>query len=466
MPSQNPWGRVLVATRYQPQCSAHFTASLVRLVESGLRAGDQRASVFSKTMHKAANLLVRDLLKSDCDSILFVDSDAVFDAQALEALRSDPRGFEYDMLQAFTVKRGWPPEPMYLTAWVQQPRGPEAMRGLHMRTNLPLEDDSYFQVDAVSLHFTLIRRSLFEQLVEPEGPDYTYWFEYNRDNGEDITFSRRALQAGARMAMTTHVKIGHDSNVVTGWDTMIDYYDRKVALQGGAPPPSLERLASFFQARAALASLVAEYLKEPPEHVYELAEQGDLLLREHWLEAAPVTAEAVRKFYGEAREYLYDLVKWNSSPAFQRLLSCLADVRGERVLDFGGGIGTASELLAVHGNDVYYYDLPSPVRDFSRWRFSRLNGCAPTMPEDWQAHAPYDRIVAIDVLEHVHPGEFASTLRQLIAALKPGSKLFAHSSWSNAEGTYPQHYDHSSEFARILQDTQMERLDEFTWRKP
>src|SRR3990167_10459239 len=110
------WGKVFVAVRYQPQNASWFTESYAGLCQFGLRPGDQRDFVWSKTMHKAANILVRRFLESDCDSICFIDSDGVFGTSALEELRSDPDGQGYDVLQAFTVKRGFPPEPMYFKA--------------------------------------------------------------------------------------------------------------------------------------------------------------------------------------------------------------------------------------------------------------------------------------------------------------------------------------------------------------
>ena len=134
----NNWGKVFIATRYQSYLPAVTCEALIGLVQFGMREGDQRDAVFLKTMHKAANMLARKFLESNCDSLCFIDSDAVFGTNALEELRSDPEGWEYDVLQAFTVKRGWPPEPMFLTLQPEQPQGDERLRGLHLETNLPL----------------------------------------------------------------------------------------------------------------------------------------------------------------------------------------------------------------------------------------------------------------------------------------------------------------------------------------
>lgn len=466
------WGKVFVGLRYQPMLPAWTCESLIGLAQFGLREGDRRDYVYSKTMHKAANMLVRRLLASDCDSLCFVDSDAVFGTAALEELRSDPQGWEYDALQAFTVKRGWPPEPMFLTEWPDQPQGSARLRGVHLTTNLPLDADHVYPVDAVSLHFTLVRRAVFERLLEAEGPDYTFWFEYARDNGEDINFSLRARSIGARLGMSTRLKVGHVSEVVTGWDTMVDYYHRKFEIEMGAPPASLEHAARFFEARKQLSALVAEYTGEDPETVYQRANVGVLPVAEKWTRDHPQTPEQVRAFYGNTPEYFYDLIKWNTSPAYQGLLARLAGVHGERVLEIGGGLGTMAEFLATRGNQVHYYDVPGVLRDFAVWRFARLNGRVPSIEivERWEMAdadgAVYDRVIAVDVLEHIHPDEFDRICDGLALALRSGGVLFAHNNWSQMDGSYPQHFDHAACWAAFLERHSLRQVNELEWTKP
>lgn len=504
------WGKVYVATRYQPQLPAHTCESLIGLSQFGLhnapdqlvryverleaaiananltfdykdrpdrylRQGDVRDYVYSKTMHKAANVLVRRALKSDCDSICFIDSDAVFGTDALEELRNDPQGWEYDVLQAFTVKRGWPPEPMFLVEQPVQPGyAPTARRGMFFTSQIPINPDYIYPGPgddyriAVSLHFTLIRLDLFRKMVENDDPETTFFFEYARDNGEDINFSIRANELGAKLGMTTRLKVGHVSEGVMGWDMMVDYYYRKFQLENGAPPSSLDCYHEHYKAVLQLSELVAQFTGEDVQSVYCKAIIGAGPVADRWKVAAPSTATEVEAFYGTTREYLYDLILWNTSPGFQRLLGALSQVRGERVLEFGGGIGTLAEFLVTRGNTVHYHDLPGVVRDFAGWRFSRL-------PEDMRARIEvvdrwpmdyYDRVVAVDVIEHLHPDRVAFYLDGLIGALRPGGILFAHNNWSQQDGAYPQHYDHSAEWAAALKRRGLTQLGDTTWQKP
>ena len=466
--NQNGWGKVFIALRYQPQLPAWTCESLIGLVQFGMRQGDRRSYVYSKTMHKAANTLAREFLESDCDSMCFIDSDAVFGTGALEELRSDPEGAEYDVLQAFTVKRGWPPEPMFLTEQPQQPGSNEKLRGLHLVTNLPLDPDFIYQVDAVSLHFTLIRRSVFERLLEPEGARYTYWFEYSRDNGEDVTFSQNARRAGAKLGMTTRLKVGHVSEMVTGWDTMVDWYDRKFAYAEGEPPASLTRFQPYFKLQKQLAALIAEYTGEDADDVYQKSCTGVLPVADKWNVERPQTPDEVRAFYGKTGEYFYDLIKWNSTPAYQRILSRLANVKGERILEIGGGIGTMTEFLVTHGNAVDYYDVPGVLKDFAAWRFARLpeaHKARVQFVERWPVGV-YDRVIAVDVLEHIHPDEIGMMLEGLVSALKPGGILFAHNNWSKQDGLYPFHYDHIDAWQAFIWRHGLKQIDDLTWQKP
>jgi SAM-dependent methyltransferase len=511
------WGKVFVATRYQPQVSTWTAEALIGLVQFGLRnagdqlveyvksleslvdtngmrpsiprpdrylrQGDRRDITYSKTMHKAANTLVRVFLKTECDSICFIDSDAVFGTDALEELRTDPEGWDYDVLQAFTVKRGWPPEPMYLTEMPEQPQGGDRLRGLHFETNLPLDGDRIYPVDAVSLHFTLIRRWIFERLLEPEGPQYTYWFEYSRDNGEDMTFSASARKVEARLGMTTRLKVGHVSDVVTGWDAMVDYYDRQYAVTAGEAPASLDHIRPYFEAQQQLAQLVAEFTGEDPELAYQRACSGVWAIHDQWRTRNPETVDEVHAFYGTTPQYLYGLVKWNSTPAYQRLLNGLKDVHGEKILEFGGGLGTTTEFLATRGNRVDYYDLPGILLDFARWRFQRLDphfdrmtkaGDPPWRPirivEQWEiADEPgrgYDRIVAIDVLEHLHVDEFDFLCEGLLMGLRPGGIFYAHNNWEDPEHPHPSHFDHAAKWDAFVSRNGLVAVGDWAWRKP
>ena len=108
------WGRVLIGTRLEKMVSARFLQVWERIMQEGLRQGDAAYSVRGMVAHRASNQLVRVLLESGLDSLLFLDSDAVVDHDIIRQFAEYEPGFEYDVLQAFYPRRGWPPQPIWM----------------------------------------------------------------------------------------------------------------------------------------------------------------------------------------------------------------------------------------------------------------------------------------------------------------------------------------------------------------
>src|SRR3990172_9002748 len=233
------------------------------------------------------------------------------------------------------------------------------------------------------------------------------------------------------------------------------YKNRLYAQAAGEPAPSVERFQAFARAREQLSDLVADYLRiqglaDDAAKIHERANIGGLRASEKWESVPHETPDEVHAFYRDLTEYFPELIRWNTSPSFQRILAGLERVRGERVLEIGGGLGTTAEYLATRGNRVDYYDLPGVLLDFARWRFSRLDGEIPAggggeIVNEWGSVA-YDRVVAIDVIEHFHPDEFERLTDSLARALRPGGVLFAHNHFDKRDGIFPFHYEHADEW--------------------
>ena len=95
---------------------------------------------------------------------------------------------------------------------------PEALYGEKFNALAHIPDNSIVPVDAVGLAFTLVKRHVFESMLNEHGPEYTVWFDWGKHSeGEDIRFSRRCRQAGFSMAVDSGVKIGHAGRYVFGW---------------------------------------------------------------------------------------------------------------------------------------------------------------------------------------------------------------------------------------------------------
>ena len=205
----NGWGKVFIASRREKHTMSEFTEHFDLMLATGIRRGDSYSICSGRPAHWSANELVERFLQSACDSILFVDSDAQIDGSTLSQLRDLEEGWEYDILSAFYVRRGWPPEAI----WMQ--RMPDGNY-----RNVAVLQEVTMPVDAVGLHFCLIRRKVFETLP---GPD---WFYYPRRTqadehrkSEDVAFCEDAIAAGFKIGSTSVVKTGHYSTIPTGYES-------------------------------------------------------------------------------------------------------------------------------------------------------------------------------------------------------------------------------------------------------
>ena len=209
----------MMATRLEKSVEPDFFSSWSALITKGARKGDGYSIAKYRTAPDAANTLVRELLKSPFDSILFLDSDAEFDRDFLNVFRDLEDGWQYDVFQAYYPRRGWPPEAI----WFKETSFGDLVQCLVWK------DDHTEEVALVGLHATLIRREVFQTIKDasPDIPlDEFEWFWYPRHEkvSEDAAFSKEARKEfGFTLGATTKVKTAHISKVSTGWETYIEY---------------------------------------------------------------------------------------------------------------------------------------------------------------------------------------------------------------------------------------------------
>ena len=223
---ENPkgWGKILVACRLEKYVLAQFYRSMIRMVAEGLQPGDRNTEIEGKLPAYAANYLARIFVdQSDCDSILFVDSDADFSSDTLTQLRNLKDGWDYDIFQPFVTGRRWPPGTVWL---VDDPKTKFRMKEIR-DPNLTEE------VAGVGLHFTLMRREIFEdkRLARP-------WFAFPEDaeesGSEDLTFCLKARALGYSVGATSKIHVGHWGDVSYGWNTYQLYLEDRDAQQRAA----------------------------------------------------------------------------------------------------------------------------------------------------------------------------------------------------------------------------------------
>ena len=446
------WGRICVATRLEKAVEPNFFVAWSNLIgNGGLRPGDAYLIAKDRTAHQAANDLVRRFLKTDLDTILFIDSDAEFGLMALEELRTFEDGWKFDALQAFYVRRGWPPEAIWFTT---SPLGDTVQ-------NFVLNEGTQ-ESAMVGLHFTLIRREILEaqRAAYPEIDDDKFdWFWYPRHGGisEDSAWSQEVRAFGAHLACTTHLKTGHVCRVTTGWET----YRQFLQVSG-----QMDRLRRHTDA----VGLLSEYLDETEDIVAaKVIRANEALLAGYEKHGQPKTADELREFYGDADNgYLYELIAWNTSVFYDEIVSGLSELSGVAVFVFGTGIGGEIDRVKEK-NAVIGFDVPGALLDFCKWKYREDDNVVfYEGPKDIREIEPpdvppYDVIVAIDVIEHIAPEAIEATLERLHKFMAPGGLLVAHNNFGEFD-KFPMHFDHTEVWEKFIERNNYERYGPYAWQ--
>jgi len=284
------------------------------------------------------------------------------------------------------------------------------------------------------------------------------WFSYprHREESDEASLSRDARALGFRIGATTAIKVGHLSEVATGWQTYIDW------MHATGRVKLMERYAK-------LSTLVGEFLDEDPQLVNAKSLSGARLVADAWNAYNPQTPAQVRAFYGQQDNgYLYDLVRWNCQPMYERLISPLYDINGQHILVLGPGLGTEIEVALEQNCAVTAYEIPGILHEFLAWRFDEIPGyrlcLTPHLmgPELDLPPGPYEAVCAIDVLEHIHPTELGDTLNWIAQNLRPGGKLVCHVPERYEE--IPAHFDTGGAIAVWLEQN-FERIGESLWKR-
>jgi SAM-dependent methyltransferase len=420
---------------------ADFMTVWTNLVTRGIREDDAFLIVKGRIAHQAANDAVRALLSTDCDSAFFIDSDCDIGPSYLEELRTLEDGFDYDIFQGFYTRRGWPPEAI----WFKETSLGDLMQCIVWK------DDHTEETAMAGLHNTLIRREVFEKMMEAE-PDVSLqdfnWFFYPRHGwrSEDSSFCFEARKQGFKVASTTKLKAGHITRVTTGWQTYQEFLQASGA-------------AEQWQTYYSLVEMVSDFTGEDYDMVIAKSIQGWENTRPAYEKYDPKNAQEHREFFGYVDNgYLYDLLAWNVSPTYKKIIKPLDQVKGKKVLIVGAGLGGEVEVLSGN-NQVDIFEIPGVLRDFLKHRFPHgYFISADTLQKLSRTYFQYDLIVAVDVVEHFHTDEFEETLDAMLKLLKPDGAFYMHNNFREHE-KMPQAFDHKARFDAWCEANKIEQPD-------
>lgn len=223
------WGTVAVALRSTKNVDTSFLGSWSQFLMFGVQLGDRLINIdigANKPHHVAANKLIEAFLRTDCDSILFIDDDMTMPHDALSKMRDNVDNWQFDVAQGFCTYKTYPPHAVAYVLSDEQPGMPESLGGLKYNALAHLPDEGVEAVDAVGMAFTLVKRHVFVDMLGEHGPEYTDWFDFGKHSEmEDMRFSRRCREHGFTMCVDTSAKIKHLGQHAYGWPEHRQYVE-------------------------------------------------------------------------------------------------------------------------------------------------------------------------------------------------------------------------------------------------
>lgn len=145
----------------------------------------------------AHNALVREFLKTDCDTLLIIEDDHSGDPGIVRAMRQKAENWAYDIVCASYVGRRGQPKPMGWTFVDYDEQSGWLLRW----DNEAVELSGTQEYDGAGLGCVLIRRGVLEAMLGDADPGTFLWFYWDRNNSQDVWFYRHAKDAGARIGV-------------------------------------------------------------------------------------------------------------------------------------------------------------------------------------------------------------------------------------------------------------------------
>ena len=151
----------------------------------------------------ARNLLAREAIESGADRVLWIDSDMVFDDDIMIRLGEDLDA-GWDMVCGLYFKRELPVTPVIY-------RSIEATTGkCEVYADYPR--DSLFEIAGCGFGAVMMTTELLTRADSFKTGPFTPLPHLS----EDLSFCKRATDAGARIACDSRIKVGHVGQIVYG----------------------------------------------------------------------------------------------------------------------------------------------------------------------------------------------------------------------------------------------------------
>ena len=149
----------------------------------------------------ARNMLAREAIESGADRVLWIDSDMVFGEDLMIRLGEDLDTGAWDMVCGLYFKRELPVTPVIYSRFDMQ-----------RQKAVPYSDypkDTIFPIAGCGFGAVMMTTELLKQVGD-------YPFSLIPHLSEDLSFCKRAQDAGAMIACDSRIKVGHVGQITYG----------------------------------------------------------------------------------------------------------------------------------------------------------------------------------------------------------------------------------------------------------
>lgn len=184
----------------------------------------------------------------------------------------------------------------------------------------------------------------------------------------------------------------------------------------------------FFNSEKATDRIIDEYINElilytrkTETEIIDLIKNAMNNRNNEWFKYSQTS---VIDFHRMTELSMYCLTKWNSEERYQFIkayIAYIAKKHGGKMLDFGGGIGDLTILLANQGSNVDFLEVPSHTLNYAKWRFKRRFLDVHTYTTLNKIKTTYDVIIVLDVFEVLEKPE--AHLQKFYTMLNPNGLL-------------------------------------------
>jgi GT2 family glycosyltransferase len=186
--------KIFVAVPLNRPIDFYAFESFVRLANFNGKHEYQFGFTQNSLVYEARETLVEQFLKTECEAIMFIDSDMVFDHRSIEYLESH----NLPMVTAKAFKRVPPYQPCFYTTVTEKDGLPYLESPVEYGIGL-------LEIQGCGMACVLIRREVFTKIQQP------YFFP-QKHMGEDLSFCLKVKEAGVKMYCDTSLQFGHISN--------------------------------------------------------------------------------------------------------------------------------------------------------------------------------------------------------------------------------------------------------------